>query len=155
MNPIEGDLNGYCSGRWTFTFQTPPSYGVPLGPKNLTTNSSNPLRMVTSCLLSISLMTSVSIRRFPALGDDILSLKVFSCRKLVGGLSLPRKKCFKTRRKIHKNFLSKFISTWSFLSVETLLPFLLCASVTRRLTRVILPDVCHEKYQILGNNQNI
>uniref|UniRef100_A0A8D8YEF6 Uncharacterized protein n=1 Tax=Cacopsylla melanoneura TaxID=428564 RepID=A0A8D8YEF6_9HEMI len=30
--------------------------------------------MVTSCLLSISLITSVSIRRFPALGDDMLSV---------------------------------------------------------------------------------
>ncbi len=73
MNPIEGDLKGYCSGRWTRTFHTPPSYGVPLGPKNLTTNSSRPPRMVTSCLDSISLITSVSIRRLPADGDDILN----------------------------------------------------------------------------------
>ena len=26
--PIEGDLNGYLSGRSTRTFQTPPSYGA-------------------------------------------------------------------------------------------------------------------------------
>ena len=69
---MEGDLKGYCSGKWTLTFQTPPSYGVPLGPKNLTTNSSSPPSMVTSCLDSINFITSVSMRRFPALGDDIL-----------------------------------------------------------------------------------
>ena len=68
---MDGLLNGYCSGRWTRTFHMPPSYGVPLGPKNLTTNSSSPPRMVTSCLLSISLMTSVSIRLFPADGEDM------------------------------------------------------------------------------------
>ena len=72
MNPMDGDLKGYCSGKCTLTFQTPPSYGVPLGPKNLTTNSSRPLRMVTSCLLSINLITSVSMRRLPALGDDMM-----------------------------------------------------------------------------------
>ena len=72
MNPMDGDLKGYCSGKCTLTFQTPPSYGVPLGPKNLTTNSSRPLRMVTSCLLSINLITSVSMRRLPALGDDMV-----------------------------------------------------------------------------------
>jgi len=26
--PIDGDLNGYLSGRSTLTFQTPPSYGA-------------------------------------------------------------------------------------------------------------------------------
>ena len=25
MNPMLGDLNGYCSGRWTLTFHMPPS----------------------------------------------------------------------------------------------------------------------------------
>ena len=72
MKPILGDLKGYCSGRWTLTFQTPPSYGVFFGPKNFTINSSKPLRIVTSCFDSISLITSVSIRLFPALGEDIL-----------------------------------------------------------------------------------
>jgi hypothetical protein len=28
MKPIEGDLNGYFSGRSTLTFHTPPSYGA-------------------------------------------------------------------------------------------------------------------------------
>lgn len=72
---------------------------LPLGPKNFTQNSLSPPRIVTSCLLSIlqqkrkqsftnspnpkcqcthSFMTSVSIRRFPALGDDILSLLSFA-----------------------------------------------------------------------------
>ena len=29
--PIEGDLNGYLSGRSTRTFHTPPSYGAERG----------------------------------------------------------------------------------------------------------------------------
>ena len=80
MNPMEGDLKGYCSGKWTRTFQTPPSYGVPLGPKNFTTNSSRPPSIVTSCFDSINFITSVSIRRFPALGDDILSITSLSTK---------------------------------------------------------------------------
>lgn len=35
--------------------------------------------MVTSCLLSISLITSVSMRRLPALGDDIFGRRKFGC----------------------------------------------------------------------------
>ena len=49
MKPIDGDLNGYLSGRSTLTFHTPPSYGVLLGPLNLTINSLSPPRIVTSC----------------------------------------------------------------------------------------------------------
>lgn len=30
MKPIDGDLNGYFSGKSTRTFQTPPSYGASL-----------------------------------------------------------------------------------------------------------------------------
>ena len=78
MKPILGDLKGYCSGRWTLTFQTPPSYGVFFGPKNFTINSSKPLSIVTSCFDSISLITSVSIRLFPALGEDILTIFLIS-----------------------------------------------------------------------------
>lgn len=79
------------------------SNSLPLGPKNLTQNSFNPPSRVTSCLLSIlsggwgrrgkqeirkiallkgnpvttyNLITSVSMRRFPALGDDIVVLLV-------------------------------------------------------------------------------
>lgn len=78
INPIDGDLNGYFSGKSTRTFQTPPSYDakwiemkqkirinttrtiqkhikyiLPFGPKNLTQNSFRPPKIVTSCLDSI------------------------------------------------------------------------------------------------------
>lgn len=62
---MEGDLKGYLSGKSTRTFHMPPSYGAktkwPLkkcnslsaGPKNLTINSFDAPRTVTSWLLSI------------------------------------------------------------------------------------------------------
>lgn len=31
--PIDGDLNGYLSGRSTLTFHTPPSYGAAMRQK--------------------------------------------------------------------------------------------------------------------------
>ena len=135
MNPMDGDLKGYCSGKCTLTFQTPPSYGVPLGPKNLTTNSSRPLRMVTSCLLSINLITSVSMRRLPALGDDMVvgfhSVVFFTSsrggelnwrRSWLGSIADPRKQRTSTGNNFHPDWTPTRVGLrWSSSSVGKIL----------------------------------